>query len=449
MEVFYLPKFINQHRELLRCSEETKKYPLIQRVIEENIKLDSTFLKTLPAEELSIIDELPNIIIRTENEWDGNPIPEIILDGEERWKCSLCGTDNKLIFYINNKHNEMRLNVGSRCILKFTDISARLGDIRAIIRQAEKERLEKIRNIKLPGVGTRLEGWKTLIDQFEIMIPSAEEKNYIDLGKQAQGLFAKALKPNAGSEITLQMFELIFAQADKELLKIGDYVENHKNDPNVIKREIVIALKDKSSIIKQLKITGTVNMLNAHLITEFNFMNAISQKVNQIPNIDYTCSVYNEKYAIRFNNYPEIPFMLSPRNFMEIFGYYIFHDKTNINKNRIIEKGIIPQNRISNIIKISKDLLKQINSEVEQNDIENNRIYIGNYSEDKFVEIPIDVYVDKCKRIIFGLQEFNPKLFEHEIYNRTQPTKKELNDIRYVYKKGRKGKYEELGRDRR
>lgn len=65
------------------------------------------------------------------------------------------------------------------------------------------------------------------------------------------------------------------------------------------------------------------------------------------------------------------------------------------------------------------------------------------------MEIPIDVYVDKCKRIIFGLQEFNPKLFEHEIYNRTQRTKKELNDIRYVYKKGRKGKYEELGRDRR
>lgn len=436
----------NQHRVLLANSEVTKEDPFLLKVINYDIEINDKNIKNFSPEEQQIIKSIPETIKIAETEWIGNPVPEIILDGDERINCSLCGTDNKLIFYIQNQRNGVKLNVGSRCITKFTIMENQGLNIKSIIREATKARRIKIIDARYPEVRVRLNHWRTKLNEFEIMIPNNIEKKYLWLGNEVSKIFDKYIKSNI-KEPDLEIFQSLFKQADHELDKINEYVEIHKNDKNIVTKELEGWLKNHgfNHAITELKKTGTITINNAGYINEPSYMNKFAQKVNNLPGKPYLCSIDTKTldYVLEIKGYEDIELHILPRYLIQSFGNFLFNNKVDINIKELLKQSkIIDIKSVSAFIKKSEIYLKQINAFISYSDLDNNTLTVGRLDEDIFVEINLGSYINYLKMIVFKHESLDIRSFKNFIFSRPQHTKKELDNIRYVYNKGRKAKYE-------
>jgi hypothetical protein len=440
----------NQQRILLEHSEVVKKYPFIQKVILERIELTEKNHTKFSKEEQQTITNLPEILRIAELEWDGNSVPEIILDGDERIKCSLCGTDNKLIFYIENRYNHTKLNVGSSCITHFTIMENQGLNIKTIIKEAEKQRKIMMVDKKFPGIRNRLIYWSRELDKFEILIPNRIANRYYTLGQNAEELFNKAIK-SKNQDPNLDEFYTIFDKADRELINIADYVKKHKNDSDIIARELADWMKNQGMNyqLSELKRAGCINVYTAGLITEPNFMKDIAAKVCKTTK--YFCSVKDALYTIQIRGYDDLPLDVSPKLLLTSFGDYLFKGEQSIKYKELIQKGKLSNDRaIYSFVKRSEEYLRKIGFFVKSSYIEMNTITLGNTSEDIYVDIKLTDYINRLNLMIFGLEPFIEKEVKHFITNRSQFTKEQLENAQYAYAKGIKSKdrYEELGKYR-
>jgi len=315
-------------------------------------------------------------------------------------------------------------------------------NIKSIIREAEKTRRTMIIDKNCPGVRDRLNKWSSILDKFEIMIPNYIEMQYILLGKQAEKLLYQYLKGNDGAN--LEDFNIIFEKADKELEKLSEYVDENKNNKNIVTKEIEIFLRNNDTIaINHLKKLGYINASNAGYISEPNYMNKIATKLNEIESKSYICSVNakSQTYIVESSNYLGIGLELSPHYFMNCFGNYLFRNILQVDFRELIKHAKINSElSISNYIKECAKYLHAVGCETDSLDIIQNTLTIRKIEEDFYVEIDLSKFISFTKAMVFKLEPFDLVPFRNFIISRPHYTKKELYDIHDVYKKSSKGK---------
>lgn len=115
----------------------------------------------------------------------------------EDWiKCSLCNTPNKYIFYIENRYNKKKLNVGSECIEKFPDLDNRLPNgmtIRKLKNNTVKDynrlkRLEEF-NHEFPNVEEILSSWNNEYNNLPIILPRDLHNSITEIHAKANEIF--------------------------------------------------------------------------------------------------------------------------------------------------------------------------------------------------------------------------------------------------------------------
>ena len=123
-----------EDRELVVNSEAINNYPELKRVLDKYERIYKTDFEDTD----DFDDKLINLMLyvfqdirdECEKEWYSNGKMDVVeSDNQEDWvKCALCGTPNKYIYYIVNRLNKTKLNVGSDCIDKFSSIDTRLPE---------------------------------------------------------------------------------------------------------------------------------------------------------------------------------------------------------------------------------------------------------------------------------------------------------------------------------
>lgn len=113
-------KILNRkQRVLLENSQILLQFPLLQELLSSYEELSEDILPHLDGSTQSFLQNMmPNILLQAESEWD--PDFHCAKDlGDDRVPCSLCGTANRYVFYITNRLNATKMNVGSDCIQQF------------------------------------------------------------------------------------------------------------------------------------------------------------------------------------------------------------------------------------------------------------------------------------------------------------------------------------------
>lgn len=350
--------------------------------------------------------------------------------------------DNDRVKCLHNKQNDTKLNVGSSCIQKFTIMENQGLNIKSIIKEAEKSRRTMIIDRNCPGVRDRLNKWYSKLDRLEIMIPNHIELQYMSLGKQGEQLLNQYLK---GIDINIDDFDTIFEKADKAFGKILEYVDNNKNNPNVVTKKIEMFLKMQNSTfaINQLKKTGYINVSNAGYITEPDFMIKVVRKINEVESKPYKCSINlkRQTYLVRSNGFSEIELELSPQYFIECFSNYLFRDLIQVDFGKLVKHAkIVSELSIANFILESAKYLILIDCETDYFDIYTNTLTIRKIEEDLYVELDLSKYIEFTKSIVFKLEPFDLVPFRNFIFSRPRYTKKQLDDIHDTYRKSSRGR---------
>ena len=260
---------------LLKNSEAVKAIPALKKLLDKFPRITSETLLELPEKERDLFETMKNeLITQAAEEWIGEYLPDADL-GDDRIKCLLCGTDNKLVFMIENKLNGVRLNVGSTCINEFGIRINERGKTIAEYRRSHERIRRKImlgRGISEPEV---LDKWDTT-SRYSIIIPRGIREPFDKLGAEFQEICDKFITKKCGPEVFPKLNQALETR-NNYLLQFNDYVTQNENKPFVITREYYDWAKinfpkdaiDAKTWIARMEQSGVIDWgIGAHLAHE-------------------------------------------------------------------------------------------------------------------------------------------------------------------------------------
>ncbi|MGG1662900.1 hypothetical protein [Brevibacillus sp. NRS-1366] len=386
-------------RSLLIHSETIKGYPTILSFIRKTEEVTDEIIDTLLSEsdKRVVYDLFPTIVESCHNEWRGNPDPEDVLDGDDRVECTLCGRDNKLIFYIHNIMNGKRINVGSTCINLFTHDTLFEGKSKAeVIKKARRNQRLRMINEKIPGIKRIMDNWEDDLKKYDVLIPSYIEKEYLEIGLHASRIFNDYLDKKADKSVFDEIS--VFLEKRNELIfQMEVYCKEHINNRFVVTRKIVQQLERDSDgeTIKELKKTGYISSKTAPKIREekfikdleIDFKSMLETLSADLQDLDY----YNGVLKITpFSDKPLL--ILTPIvKFLTYFGWVIFKDEKYV--------GFT----MSNLLRISK---------------------VTDIASIEYIISSIDFLLGKSNKVRLYLDDYDNK------YDRYEFSEMDIHDLR-------------------
>ncbi|ARF70731.1 hypothetical protein B7C51_24990 (plasmid) [Paenibacillus larvae subsp. pulvifaciens] len=344
-------------RNLLVNSESIKGYKTLYQFLLENEEINDKIIesKLSDHDKITVNDMFPNIIKLCQDEWkeedDNLLIPYEILEGENRKKCSLCGQNNKEIYYITNKFNGKKLNVGKICVKEFALNSFKDKKTRSQWNKEAKRnlRLQEINSI-YNGIEKIVTNWDEELKKFELLIPSFFEKPYLKLGADIRKCFNDYLD----KVIDKSVFEKIgmFLDQRSELInQMQMYCDENKDKDFVVNRKIVEWLRNNNDqqTIELLKNTGYVTVDTVHKINETEFLLEITKKMkSHLSSINMSIRGIDEdreSFIIKPSLFSDEKILCKYEVFLNNFGWVLFGEKPK-NKPSFIRKNIIIVSRV-------------------------------------------------------------------------------------------------------
>lgn len=337
-------------RNLLINSVVTQEFPWLLNLLKENEKLDYVDVPEEFKNEFANV--VPFVIKNAGEEWKGN---EDLLNhvedlGDDRIRCSLCNTANKLVHYIKNKINGITLNVGSDCINDFVDFEMnQYGKTRKqLIAQAKKTRRMADINKHFNDIDKILDTWERKIEYYDVLIPNAIRQPYLQLGRELSDKY-KAYLDLKSSESTFHEIGLMFKEYHIFIESMERYQSEKIDDKFVATKSVVrwLERKGNSAIIDSLKDTGYVDSKTIHTIYEKGFINKIEKDITSlletlelsVEKVDYE----EQEIIMNLNAYSgAVSISCKFHKFMEYFGLMLLDDKSEAVLN------------IKNLVKISE-----------------------------------------------------------------------------------------------
>lgn len=408
-----------EERQLVLNSVIIERYPKLKKVLK---KYKRIYEKDIIGNK-DFDDELKNLILfvfkdikkQAEQEWYGTGTMDIIdpPNVKDRVQCSLCGRRNVYIYYIINRYNNKKLNVGSECIEKFPGIDAKLPK-GMTPKQYKNKRMREYAELKyledfnkvFPDAREMLSKWNFEYNNLPIILPINLHNNILNIHKEANIIFKNYIK-GMGSEKSLERFGILMDERKKLMIQAWSFIDKNKgnklictkqiynwiiNQDSYNQEELINDIRNNSSIISNQIIPLIYEKDSIYGLLE-NFKNMLTGDRVSISGLDDK-NIYfkfrDDKQKIESELY------LTNKNFMKIYGRKLTEKNPTI-----CERDIILQ---------AKLVVNETNYTIIKNKLE--KLLIGtDYKvyldyEDlryglEFINVNKKIYADKISPHIF------------------------------------------------
>lgn len=376
-------------------------------------------LDLLPPSERNVVEGLlKSIVAKAWDEWEGKEDEPYDDLGSRRIKCSLCGTDNKLVFIIQNKFNGKTFNVGSTCILEFGS-NFEFGQEHKNAKQIIKERkiierkakvLRAIPNAKI------IENWFDL--KYPIVLPDVLTKGFKQCGDKLNKLYNEYLDGKRDEKIFNEINEEL-SKRDSFIKLFDEYVKENRDKQFVASQEISEWCKYNldEHWNKLLREKGFINWGIACRVMEKNFRHSLIPLLNEVIKpikmeiIGINEKAYLVKYAL-----DEIIIECPHNHFMMNLGATLFNEVMDkpLTVELILKQAIVTNERtLVVVIDALENLLRRIKFSIYKRDYEKDEILVYNDEPPKYIEIKMSLLANRFLSYIFGINVKLENLAEH------------------------------------
>lgn len=425
-----------KRKRRILISKEERQLVLNSEIIERYSKLKKVLMKYEKIYEKDFIgnkdfdDELKNIILyvfrdikaQAEQEWYGTGTMDIIdpPNVKDRVQCSLCGRRNVYIYYIINRHNGKKLNVGSDCIEKFPGIDTRLPK-GMTPKQYKNKRMRKYVQLKrfedfnkiFPDAREMLSKWNTEYNNLPIILPTNLHNNIISIHKEANIIFTDYIK-GKGDDKSLDRFKNLINNRQKLMLQAGKFIDKNKTNKLVCTKKIydwIIKhdLYDKEKIISDIRNNSSILSDEIiPLIYEKNFIYILLDDFKKML-VDTRISILgldDKNIYFKFKDIKkriEIELYFTNKKFMETYGKKVTQKNPIIEEKDIILKSRLVVNRENYII-----IEEQIENILVGTEYEINLDYENLKYGLEFINVIENTFADRiCPHTFFNNQKKN------------------------------------------
>ncbi|MGI6588957.1 MAG: hypothetical protein ACOX2N_09415 [Peptococcia bacterium] len=362
--------FIKQNeRQLLLYSQIVNDYPWLRDLLEQNEKISNELVKSFSKEKQEFIKTMFQRILKlASEEWErdnSKAVKDLGKDKQNWIKCSLDNRPNRFVFYIKNYRNGISLNVGSECIEKF-DLISKKDRIQLQKEAIRTRRLAKLNKI-IPNVEEIIKNWDRDLKKQLIIIPSNLSVPYIQVGDKAKELFNKILDEESANVNELNS---LLKQQKELLLKIDNYVNEHKDKPFIPNKKVEFWLKNKNTMeareaLENLQKLGKTTIFSIHRIREKEFMELLIPELNlvlkgvKVESADYL----REGYVYYLLKQKDIKLFCKHKILLEEYGGKILGEEPDYVPNFpriIVNSKVYDDLSYSNIIDYVQDSLKNV-----------------------------------------------------------------------------------------
>ncbi len=400
-------------RNKLFYSEITKDYPWFYEMLKVKEKFTTADLIDLDREKQNFFkDILPNVLNTSNKEW--KPSYDIfvqVLEGNRRMECSLCGTKNKYIYYITNKLNKQKLNVGSECVKQFGELGDWMKNNGESLKEEQKKvQLKNKLNNDLPGIENTLHKWNDFIANLPIMLPYEMENKLKNIGCEAKKHYEKIIE---GKKYDYYKNEIMKALEKRDILmlEINDYVKENEKKPYVVTDKIIRELKSSRTnkiLVMLQEDNGFIKWRTAHRITEKNFINSLIKDFNKsFKTYGISIENYDNKrkgFKIIINSQRRYRFFSKASDFIMEFGWMIFEQDLSerVSFSKLLGLCSLYDNDSYNIALASfNELLKGQDLDIRDINIGRDRLFLYSESRRTYVQMNLTEFMKKYQRFLF------------------------------------------------
>lgn len=389
---------------LLLKSEIIKEYPELFKLLKEHSCITKSILNLLPSSERNIVDRMLNsIVAKAWDEWEGKEDEPYDDLGSRRIKCSLCQSDNKLVFLIQNRFNGTVLNVGSTCILEFGS-NLEFGRERKSVKQIIKERRKIARKAsilrEIPEAST-IDEWFAL--NYSIVLPTPVTRGYRQCGERLIKIYNEYLDGKRDRTVFKEISQEL-ARRHGWISQFDEYVEKNKDKPFVATKEI--AEWSKYHLETQwndvLNETGFVTWGIACRLVEKNFMSSLIPLLNQvIYPVGMQISGINEQkkaYLMQSVSNTDITIGCSHNYMLLNFGAPLFQQQMDfpLSLETILKEAFIANDRtLVVVLNELESFLKRKKFSIYQRNYEANEIIIYENDTKKYLKMNMTTFANK------------------------------------------------------
>lgn len=444
---------------LLLHSEIITDYPRLGQLLRNYPRITKSVLKLLPDSEKNIFENtLKSIVAKAWDEWEGTDDEPYDDLGSRRVKCSLCGTDNKLVFIIQNRFNGKTLNVGSTCIREFGN-NFEFGKERKTVTQILRERQKIARKANLLRVLPEAhicEEWNDL--NYPIVLPNFLTTAYYQIGERLRKLYNDYLNGNKKlDQSSIDEFKKELDNRKKYISRFDAYVEENKNRPFVATKKLdewarYHLDRNWNNIIRE---NGYINWGLACRLEEPSFMLSLVPMLNNIlePFGSKVLGVDERKHSYvlkpQVNN--DIEIYCPHQTLLWNFGAPLFGEEpvSPLSVELILAESLISNDRSLVLTLNSLDqVLKSRGFYIYQCNYEMDKLLIYDKDYDKYVELPLANFANKFLAVAFGIAIPTDSIIKYiKQMSSKQYSKEEIDDLnnieniiyenKYIYRKPR------------
>jgi hypothetical protein len=443
-------KITKKQRNLMLYSQIIHEYPWLYQLLINHEKID---LEVVPVEfhnEFQFV--VPYILKQCAEEWKGSeqvlhPIEDL---GDDRKPCSLCGTPNRYIYYIQNRLNGNTLNVGSDCVEEFVDIDF-LKDGKSkgqLLREAKKIRRRTIINKHIPGIEKTINTWESQLTQYHVLIPLSIEQPYMKAGNTLRDLYEGYLEEKYDETIFTEISQLI-SKKQTFVSEMEAYQQMYIGDKLIATPKMASWLERFGDLqtLSWLKEDGRVTSRSISRILEPSFIETIlpdvSDLFDQIQIELADLDLENMAYILipRMFQDGRIPIKLfcKVQKILDYYGVTLFGGKSRFafDLNNIVKiSDIYDEKSHDRLIEELKEVTKQssVGISIHQDYYSMQEIDLIDKHTNLILPFDLKTFIQEFKGLAFRLPK--PTLYDLEQYVKQLPgrryTRKELNDIRNV-----------------
>lgn len=349
---------------LLLHSEEAKHTDLYGNLFEVLLKLKPK--KAISLDELYMLDtkgryalqqNKSNLMNAINNEWYVISVNDF--DSNKKIRCGLCNTPNKYIFYIENRLNGKKLNVGSSCMTHFPQMIGYVENKKHLSKLKENHKIVKRRNEFLqhyPNVDTIIKSADAWFNSLPILIPYdiySKIEECITRMRLIYTMYVNDGKKPFDSHFTsFELFQIALNQFADYKQNAMNFVDEHNHDDLICCRKEIdwLLSQNKKDILYEiaqnegkysdatLKYIYSQDFIKQNVNLFFNKHKASIISISFKPNnMIYLKTIPSVGYQ------PPLAFNISFKDFMKYFGAkcilindYEYEDKELISKSKII-----------------------------------------------------------------------------------------------------------------
>lgn len=237
---------------LLQHSEEPKNSALYGNLYDVLCSLDQ--LKAISIDELidlyksdkkgvaALTYNKETLLDSVKQEWYTESVSEE--DPDKKVRCGLCNTPNKYLFYIKNRKNNQRLNVGSTCMTKFPGIEGYTEYKYQLKKMQHNHKIIARRTIfhqKFPNALDIIESANFYFDNLPILLPADTYNGLKDVVVRLRLIYTYYIEKNKTPFKTpftpFELFQKAIDQYNKLKIIADGFIEKNINNPLICRRE--------------------------------------------------------------------------------------------------------------------------------------------------------------------------------------------------------------------